>query len=90
MISCEIANGGSYDLIIPFGWWHNEHPLKNIADPSKWAFEETRCHAHIEDEAVADMFEWDETVAYDEEAQYVGWIGREEEGGVQLETLPKP
>jgi len=40
-------------------------------------------------EAVADMFEWDETVAYDEEAQYVGWIEREEEGGVQLETLPK-
>jgi len=39
---------------------------------------------------VADMFEWDETVAYDEEAQYVGRIEREEEGGVQLETLPKP
>jgi len=36
------------------------------------------------------MFEWDETVAYDEEAQYVGRIEREEEGGVQLETLPKP
>ena len=33
MISCEIANGGSYDLILPFGWWHDEHPLKNIADP---------------------------------------------------------
>jgi len=57
MISCEIANAGRYDLIIPFGWWHNEHPLKKIADPSKWAFEETRCHAHIEDETVADMFE---------------------------------
>jgi len=36
------------------------------------------------------MFEWDETVVYDEEAQYVGRIEREEEGGVQLETLPKP
>jgi len=36
------------------------------------------------------MFEWDETVAYDEEAQYVGRIERQEEGGVQLETLPKP
>jgi len=36
------------------------------------------------------MFEWDETVAYDEEAQYVGPIEREEEGGVQLEKLPKP
>ena len=38
---------------------------------------------------MADLFEWDETVAYDEEAQYVGRIEREEEGGVQLETLPK-
>jgi len=90
MISCEMAKAGRYDLIIPFWWWHNEHPLKNLADPRKWAFEEAKCHAHIEDEAVADMFEWDETVAYDEEAQYVGRIEREEEGGVQLETLPKP
>jgi len=89
MIFCEIANAGRYDLIIPFGWWHNEHPLKNITDPSKWAFEETRCHAHIEDKAVADMFEGDQTVAYDEEAQYVGWIEREQEGGGQSETRPK-
>jgi len=89
MISCEIANPGRYDLIIPFGWWYNEQPLKNITDPSKSAFKETRCHAHIEDEAVADMFEWDETVAYDEEAQYVGRIEREDEGRVQLEMLPK-
>jgi len=71
MISCEIANAGRYDLIIPFGEWHEEHPLKNIADPRKWAFEQTKCHTHIEDEAVADMFEWDEMVAYDEEALYV-------------------
>ena len=39
---------------------------------------------------MADLFEWDETVAYDDEAQYVGRIEPEEEGGVQLETLPKP
>jgi len=40
---------------------------------------------------VADLFEWDETVAYDEKAQPVRRIEREEEeGGVQLETLPKP
>ena len=82
MISFEIANAGRYDLIIPFGWWHGEHSLKNIADPSKWAFQEAKCHTHFEDETVADMFEWDETVAYDVEAQYVGRIEREEEGGV--------
>ena len=90
LISCEIANVGRYDLIIPVGWWHNEHPLNNIADPSKWVFEQAKCHAHIEAEAVADLFEWDETVAYDEEAQYVEWMEREEEGGVQWETLPQP
>jgi len=89
MISREIANAGRYDLIIPFGWWHDEHPLNNIADPRKWAFEEAKYHAHIKDEAVADMFEWDETVAYDEEAQYVGRIEREKEGSVLLATLPK-
>jgi len=90
MISCEIANAGRYDLIIPFGWWHDEHPLRNIADPSKWVFEEAKCHTHMEDEAVADMLEWDETVAYDEEALYVERIEPKEEGGVPLETLPKP
>jgi len=90
MISCEVANAGRYALIIPFGWWHNEHPLKNIAAPSKWVFEEGECYAHIEDEAVADLFEWDETVAYDEEARYVGRIETEEEGSVQLKALPKP
>jgi len=90
MISCEIANSGRYDLIIPCGWWHNEHPLKNISDPHKWVFEKAKCHAHREDEAQADLFEWDETVAYNEQAQYVGRIEREDEGGVQFETLPKP
>jgi len=90
MMSCEIANTGKYDLILPFGWWHDEHHLKNIADSKTWVFEEAKCHAHIEDEAVADVFEWDKTVAYDEEAQYVGRIEQAEEGGMQLETLPKP
>jgi len=39
---------------------------------------------------VADLFEWNETVAYDEEAPYVGSIAGVEEGGVHRETLPKP
>jgi len=90
LISCEIANAGRYDLIIPLVWWHNEHPLKNIADPSKWVFEKAKCHAHIEHEAEAYLFEWDDTVAYDEEGPYVGRIEREGEGRVQLQTLPKP
>jgi len=89
-IACEMANKGKHDLIIPFGWWHDEHLLKNIADPSRWVFEEAKCHAHTDHEAVADLFPWDQTVAYDEEAHYVGRIKREEEGGIQLVTLPKP
>jgi len=56
MISCEIANAGRYDLIMLFGWWHDEHPLKNIADLSKWVLEETKCHAYIEDEQQGDLF----------------------------------
>jgi len=44
----------------------------------------------MEDEAVADLFEWDATMVYDKEAQYVGRIEREEEEGVQLAALPKP
>ena len=78
-ISCEIASAGKYDLIIPFGWWHNEHPLSHIEDPKKWEFTDTKCQSHVEDEGVGDMFEWDETVAFDEEAQYVGqYVGRVE------------
>jgi len=76
-------------MIIPFGWWHDKHPLKNIQDPTKWGFEEPKCQAHIPNAAVADLFEWEETVAYDE-AQYVGRIERGEVGGVQKETLSKP
>jgi len=35
MISCQIANAGKCDLIMSFAWWHDEHRLKNIADPNK-------------------------------------------------------
>jgi len=36
-ISCAIAEAGKYDMIIPFGWWHHEHPKKkNIETPEKW------------------------------------------------------
>jgi len=70
-------------------WWHDEHPLKSIAHPKKYIFQEGKCHTHVEAEPGPDLFEWDETVAYDGEAQYVGRIGREE-GDVQLEILPKP
>jgi len=46
------------------------------------------CHEHVEDEAVKNLFEYDETVAYDPKAQYVGRIGKiEEKNPVEVETL---
>ena len=45
---------------------------------------------HVENEAVKDLFEYDETVAFDPKAQYVGRIGKiEEKDPVELETLPR-
>ena len=35
MVSCENANAGKYDRIIPFGWWQEEHWIKIIAKPEK-------------------------------------------------------
>ena len=39
IVSCKIADAGKYDMIIPFGWWHHEHPIRNIETPSQWGFE---------------------------------------------------
>ena len=90
MESCEIANAGKYDMIIPFGCWHEEHPIKNIAEPDKWSFEDQKCLSHIDDEGIADMFEWDENVAFEEEATYIGRIGSTRKNAIQLEGLPRP
>jgi len=90
MVSCEIADAGKYAMIIPFGWWHHEHPIKNIETPEKWCFEHTKCVEHGQDEGIADMFEWDETVAFDEEATMIRRIRSTRHEEVQLEGLPKP
>ena len=71
-ISCEIASAGKYYLIITFGWWNNEYPLSHIERPKTWEFTDTKCQSHVEDEGIGNMFELDKTVAFDEEAQYVG------------------
>jgi len=89
-VSCDIADSGKYEMIIPFGWWHHEHPIKNIETPQKWCFEHTKCVEHVQDEGIADRFEWDETVAFDEEARMIGGIGYTRHEEVQLEGLPKP
>ena len=89
----EIASAGKYHLIIPFRWWYNEHPLSNIGDPKKWEFKDTKCQSHVEDEGVGDMFDWDETVAFNEEAHYVGqYVGRaymrKDQSSISLEGIP--
>ena len=77
-------------MIIPFGWCHKEHLIKNINEPNKWTFEDQKCLPHVEDEGIADMFEWDENVAFEEEATYIGRIGSTKKNAIQLEKLPKP
>jgi len=48
------------------------------------------CRDHVENEAMKDLFEYDETVAFDPKAQYVGRIVKiEEKDPVELETLPR-
>jgi len=90
MVSCEIADAGKDDMIIPFGWWHHKHPIKNIGTPEKCCFEYTKCVEHVQDEGIADMFEWDEKVAFDEEDRMIGRMGTTRQEEIQLEGLPKP
>jgi len=60
------------------------------ANRKKWNFGQTTCRDHGEDEAVKDLFGYDEMVAYNPKAQYVGRNGRiEEKNPVELETLPQ-
>jgi len=89
-ISCEVATAGKYDFIIPFGWWHKEDPIANIDERQKSTFTEQYCLGHVEDGAVGGIFQWDETVGFDEEAQYVGRIYRQEDPNqVLLDKIPQ-
>ena len=76
-------------MIIPFGWWQQEHPIRNLESPSQWRFEYSNCMNHFEDEGIADMFEWDEIVALDENATMIGRIGAKKVKEVELDWLPK-
>ena len=85
-----MASAGKYDLIIPFGWWHKEHPISNIDNPTEWNFGAQCCLGHVEEKRIGGMFEWDETVAFDEEAQYVGRICRQEDPNqVLVDKVPQ-
>ena len=63
--------------------------MKNIETPSLWRFEHAYCMTHVEDEGIANMFEWDETVAFDENATMIGRIGATKGKEIELDGLPK-
>ena len=66
-----------------------EHPIKHIETPLQWHFEHANSINHVEDEGIADMFEWDETVAFDENATMIGRIRATKEKEVELDGLPQ-
>jgi len=37
LVSCEKAPAGKYGMIILFRWWHQEHPITDIANPENWS-----------------------------------------------------
>src|SRR5437588_4617502 len=45
-ISCEVADAGKYDLIIPARWC-KEHPLSEWKTPEKWQFCDQLCDGHV-------------------------------------------
>jgi len=62
--------------------------MKNIETPEKWCLEHTKCVEHVQDKDIADMFEWDKLVPFDEEARMIGRIGSIRQEKVQLNGLP--
>jgi len=71
-------------MIIPFEWRHQEHPIKNIANPDGWCFDDTDCQPHLlpEDEGIS--VEWDEDVLNDPNAVVIGRIERIDEEKVTI------
>ena len=89
LVSCEIAAAGKYGMIIHFGWWHQEHPIKNIADPDACCFDDTDWQPHLlpEDEGI--LVEWDEDVLNDPNAVVIGRIESiDEERVTIIDRLP--
>jgi len=89
LVSCEIAAAGKYGMSIPFGWWHEEHPIKNIADPRALCFNDTNCQLHLVPENEGSSVEWDEDVRNDPNAVVIGTIERiDEETITIIDHLP--
>jgi len=71
-------------MIIPFGWWHQEHPIKNIVNPDAWCFDDTDSQPHLlpEDEGIT--VEWDQDVLNDPNAVVIGRIEKIDEEKVTI------
>jgi len=90
LVSCEIAPAGKYSMIIPFGWWHQEHPITNIANPENWYFNDNECRSHLlpEDEGIS--VEWDEDVLNDPNAVVIGRIEKVDDERITIiDRLPE-
>jgi len=59
--------------------------MKNIETPEKLCFEQAKCVEHVQDKGLADIFEQNERVAFDEEARMIERIGSTRQEKVQLE-----
>jgi len=76
-------------MIIPFGWWHQQHPIKNIANPDAWCFDDTDCQPQLLPEAEGISVELDEDVLYDPNIVVIGRIERiDEEKVTIIDRLP--
>ena len=90
LISCEFAPEGKYGLIVPFGWWHQEHPITNIVDPNSWSFNDTECQAHLLPEAGGISVESDEDVLNDPNVVVIGRIERVDDKKITIiDKLPE-
>ena len=90
LVSCEIAPTGKYGMIIPFGWWHQEHPITDIANPENWSFNDDECRSHLlpEDEGIS--VEWDEDVLNDPNAVVIGRIEKVDDEKITIiDRLPE-
>ena len=77
-------------MIIPFGWWHQEHPISNIADPKSWNFTNHNCKSHLLPEGEGISVEWDEDVLNDPNAIAIGRIEQIDDKKVTiLDRLPE-
>jgi len=71
-------------MIIPFEWWHQEHPITDIPNPKNCPFDDHDCQSHLLPEAGGISVEWDENVLNDPNAVVIGQIDKVDEKKVAI------